>query len=407
MNKRGVFLILFLFILTGIVSGADLRGEIKGSYGEEVFNHELNVGTIQNWGFLNLEVGLTASLISPSLDLSHTINYRGKIGPLTLVRNQDHFTSKDVFRLIQKDNYAVETSSLFYLTDGIQLGLFQKIPLKNLDLVDASYLGSEFKLGTLGIRGTQLKYSGRRESGQTQVLQVENIFPHGRILAGHGWHENSSGQIVQGRIVEVEKSKGLVEGQVSWRWIDPGFVSALAKTNKITPDRQGWQQEVTFNLGKTKLVFNRRKHNNCAKDKEYNQLSFKFMSLDQKHSVLWRIEPTKAFILTAENKQYLAQLDAWNGTLRLDRQGELIFQSFRWDVERKIIRVELQSKIVLDWRTIGKYDFTQSRSYYYLSASKKTKTFDIKVELGVYDRGNLLAGFNQSPSVGITWGWKF
>ena len=56
---------------------------------------------------------------------------------------------------------------------------------------------------------------------------------------------------------------------------------------------------------------------------------------------------------------------------------------------------------------IAKYDLLQRRKHYSLLVRYRTKTTELNFELGGYDRGNLLAGFNNPPSFRISWGWKF
>src|SRR5699024_632049 len=122
----------------------------------------------------------------------------------------------------------------------------------------------------------------------------------------------------------------------------------------------GGKIELSANLPQGKIALNRRLHSNYAKNKDYNQLSWKMTSLDQKFSIKWRLEPTPAFILAGEADGVKGQFDAWNGTLRLDWQGDRLSSGFRWDVPRQIIRVELQGELLLKWRAIGKYDFAQN-----------------------------------------------
>lgn len=408
MSMRGVFFVLFLLIACSSPTDAwQVGGELVGLYGTAGIDHGLSLTAEKKWSFLTVQGGWEGEWVNLTPGLTHSLNWQVDLGPLVFSGNRAHHTSGDLFRLVHKDNFQVGSTALLFLSDGVQLGLLRRVPLKNLDHVDAWFCASTLELGPFSLQGMELQFSGYKEAGEAQVLQLQGEIENWGILAGLGWQTNSSGIESQAKVGEIRKKSGFLEGTASWQWVEPGFMSPLAKTNKYTPDRQGWKLETTANFSKFQLSFNRRRHVNVAGTKDYNQLSWLVGSLDEKVSVQWRLEPTEAFIISAKGEGVEAQFDCWNGTLRWDWQFKSGLSSLRWDLQRRIVRFEFKHKGILDWRAIAKYDFLQYRHHYFLSTSYKAKTTELRLELGSYDRGNLMAGFNNPPSLSISWGWKF
>ena len=412
MSMRGVFFVLF-FLLLCISAGEayDVRGGIQGSLGSEGVEHELSLDAKQQWSGLKIDAGWKGQWLSSSAETKHYLNWQmcfdAKHLQLIFSGNKPHYTSGALFRLVHKDNFGPDSSSFLIVSEGLKLGLLRRIPLRSLDQVDVWFYESALDLGPFSLKGMQLQYSGFKEAGAAQVLHGEGSWRDWKVLVGRGWQTNSSGVESRARLAEIRNNGDFWEVLLTYQSIDPQFSSLLAKTNKHTPDRRGWRVEAVYNSATWRLKFNRRQHSNIEGSKKCNQLSWQFSSHDKKSSMQLRLEPTPAFILRAVGEGVVAQFDAWNGAMRVDWHRDQLRYGFRWDVERGIIRFELGHQLPFEWRIIAKFDVAQRRQHYSLLASYATKTAELKLEIGSYDRGNLLAGFNNPPSYRISWGWKF
>lgn len=413
MSMRGVFVVLFsLLFLTSVGEALHVRGELQGFLGTEGVGQEMSLNATGKWPLGDVEGGWQGQWATSPQDTNYSVDWKVQLGSkeklqLIFIGNRPHYSSEDLFRLVHKDNFGQASTALLVLTDGVQLGLLRRVPLKTLDQVDAWFCQSTLDVGPLRVRGVQLHFSGFREAGEARVIHLESAWWNWNILAGMGWQIDSGGVESQGKVLEIQKKGGLWEGRLAWQTIEPQFWSLLAKTNKYTPDRQGWQVESACKFGNLEIKFNRRQHSNLTGSREYNQLSWSLATQDAGPSVEWRLEPTKAFIMSSSGQGLEAQFDVWNGTLRCDWQQDQFNYGFRCDLQRRIVRVELRYQVGVEWRMIAKYDLLQRRKHYSLLVRHRTKTTELNFELGGYDRGNLLAGFNNPPSFRISWGWKF
>ena len=412
MYMRGVFLMLFVIVTATVTGGAvEVSGEITGSYGTAGVTHIFAVEAQQKSSRLDLQWALD---IEYSLDQGSTAHSRWELQTslmrdvqLALIHNRDHYTSSDVFRLINKNNYSPESYFIGVRSSQINLGLLRKVPLKNVDVVDAVFCESVLEVGPLAMRGTQLRFAGLSESGWAGVLQAHVKLGAWEAVTGIGWQTDSKGAESQGRVFGIKGSGPGFRGNLQWQRIDPIFQSPLAKTNTYTPNRQGWQLELTSIFHRLELGLNVRRHSNLDQSREYNQLSWKLNAKDEDISLEWRMQPTPAFILRYIRGDLLLQADFINSSLRLDKKINDVDWSLRLDGVRLIGRLECKLTGKLQWRVIGKYDFLRHRAHHSLLVQHRAKNGNFKLEIGQYDRGNISAGFGNSPSFCISWGWEF
>ena len=413
MYMRGVFFVIFCLVTCAPpVQALKVSRELAGSAGAEGLSSSLRLD-LEHLSWCDLKWGLEAAF-SP--------DQPGQIGTRTrwqaqlplakhlefiLNHNLDHYTTNEIFRLINKNNFTKESYFAHLKTDQLNLGFLRTVPFKERDKVDAIFMESIFELGPLSLTGLQLRYAGRLESGTAQVLQgsVQLGFLQG--LGAMGWQTDSKGDESQGLLWELGAQLPGFTANLAGQKIDPDFLSPLAKTNRYTPDRQGWQIELTALHKDLELSWTMRRHTNSKQSKHYNQLALKLEAQSKNVSLEWRIEPTKAFIIRYALEDTLFQMDAPNSTLRTDfKLGGANF-SFRLDAKRGIVRLETKYARIFEWRLIGKYDLWRHRSFHSLLARYSGKSGHIQLEIGEYDRGNMGAGFGNPRSLCISWGWKF
>ncbi|HHY09472.1 MAG TPA: hypothetical protein GX528_02775, partial [Firmicutes bacterium] len=73
----------------------------------------------------------------------------------------------------------------------------------------------------------------------------------------------------------------------------------------------------------------------------------------------------------------------------------------------RIGRLELRFNLGLKWRLIAKRDFLKNRLNYSALAEFENKNFRFSLAVGVYDRGNIHAGFDAPRQASISWEWDF
>lgn len=411
MYRRGFFLITLLFLFTQNGLSAELDFELTGSVGTEEASHNLNIGLEKKLANLELSWGIDLAWRTNS-DFTTPTRWQIKTlfsGPIQLVatHNQDHYTSPDLFRLINKNNYYETSYFLALYTEQLQMGFLRSVPLKNIDIVDAIFLASELQLGSALLETMQLKYAGLKESGTACVLGAKFEVGNWHSEAALGLQTDSAGTESAGYVFELTRNSPCIQTEFSWQKTDPSFLSPLAKSNKYTPNRLGWQLKASSSVQELDFEFNLRRHTNLEKTRTYPQLALKIKSKLKNTSLEWRLEPTQAFILRYAEGDHLFQLDALNSILRYDTKFADVIWGFRFDATRIIARLEAKLENTLEWRLIGKYDFLGSRSHYSILACFRHENKHLQLEIGQYDRGNMAAGFNNAFSFRISWGWKF
>lgn len=412
MYTRGVFFVVFLFVCATVSAGAvDVKGEISGFLGTDGMVHALRLDLEQKLSWAEFKWGFHSEL-SSGQELGSFATWQIKIPPkgnmqLILNHNLDHYTSSDLFRLINKNNHEGASYFLGLRTKQLNVGFLRGIPLKSLDVVDAVFCETFLDIGPLSLQGLQIRYAGFKESGTAQVMQALGKGGVWEAALAMGWQSDSAALESKGFVFEVTGKGPVLRSNYVWQKIEPGFLSPLAKTNKYTPNRQGWQLELTSVLKSVELGFNLRRHTNLELTRNYNQLSFKLESKKHNTSVEWRLEPTKALVLKYSKEGTLFQIDFFNNTLRSDWQMGEIDWGLRFDGERLITRLEAKFTWGPKWRVIYKYDFRNKRSHGSLLVRKDDKNTHLQLELGQYDKGNMTSGFNNPLGVRIAWGWKF
>jgi len=328
---------------------------------------------------------------------------------LVINRNQNHFTSSDIFRLIRHNQFMEDTTFASLQTRQIYLGYLRSVPFKNLDVVDAVFVESVFDIGALSLTGLQMHFAGFSESGTAGVLQAGATFGTLKAVVAGGWQTDSRADLMEGVVLDLSHNGKVFNGRLVAQRVDPGFLSPLAKTNQFTPNRQGWQLDVSSKYKGIELGLTLRRHTDIERTREYDRLVWKLDVGDKNTSVEWRIQPTPAFVMRYSLGDTLFQMDPINSTLRTDLAlGDSLF-SFRVDALRTIARLEYKFAGNLRWRLIGKYDFQNVRSHYsvLVEHSLDEHNTHLQLEIGEYDHGNMSAGFNNPSSFRISWRWKF
>ncbi len=412
MYMRGVFFALFwVLILSTSVQGVNLNGEFSGKVSTEGVMHAMTLESQKDLARGELELGLDSQWSPGHFLRTHTKwQLKTIVWPLlqfTLSHNVDHYTSSDIFRIINKNNYTEESHFLGLETKQLKLGYLRKVPLRNRDVVDAVFAESVLELGPISLTALGHRFAGTTESGSGQVIQGESRLGSLDAIAAVGWQSNSKGEEHQGLVFELNKNGPGWNGNFVLQRVDPGFLSVLAKTNRYTPNRRGWQLQISVPQSGLDLGFNMRQLTNADRTREYHQLSFELSVKDKNVGLKWRIQPTSAFVIQHTGRDTLFQLDPLNLTLRTDlKLGETSW-SFRFDGARLIARLECKFTGSLEWRLIGKHDFLEWRSHYSLLVRGNAKNGHFQIDLGEYDRGNMASSFGKSTSFGISWGWKF
>ena len=116
-------------------------------------------------------------------------------------QNVDHYTSSELFRLINKNHRTVETAFAVLESEQSVLGFLHRVPLDSEDLVDVVFADNRFTLGDMSLRGLQLQFSGR-QSGSAAVVQAEAGMAPLAVAAAAGWMK-VQGVEHRGRVVEV------------------------------------------------------------------------------------------------------------------------------------------------------------------------------------------------------------
>ena len=416
MYMRGVFFALFcLLICSSGTQAVDYAGELTWTVGTREVSSALTLDLEKDLPWCDLTWGFDASI-----GLSQPIRPEGATRwalalPLTpqvqviVNHNQDHFTSADSFRMINKNNYGEESYFASLQTQQLRMGYVRKIPFRNKDVVDALFAESVLEVGSLSLIGMQMRFAGALESGSAGILQAEGSFGSFDVVGARGWQIDSKGEESQGSVFELKQGGSDLSATLVVQKIDPGFLSLLAKTNRYTPNRQGWQLHLSSDHDGFGLGLNVRRHRNLEETRDYNQLSWKFDFKDKCTGVEWRIQPTRAFVISYDQGDTLFQLDPLNSTLRTDFKVQDTALSFRLDAVRSIARLECRFERIFEWRFIVKYDFLLQRSHYSILAQSQSggKGNSFRLEVGQYDRGNMSSGFNNPRSFCISWGWKF
>lgn len=404
---RGVFLILIFLLSSVEVLQAQVSGTVDGFLSREEFRQEWRLDLDQSLGPIQFNMGWEG--VIGTEEHSHAPHWRLFVPidgwELDFSKNQPHFTSPDAFRLVHKNNFSQETFTATAVYGNMRMGLFQKIPSGNKGTVDAQLIQGRSNLGTVDLLGTVLTY-GTVDRSFVQVWQGEYDHKPWKGLAVWGVH-STSGEQSYAFLTDTSFANQFVDISASMQYIEPGFTSLFAKTNKYASDRKGvhWKVNVPFKgMG---LAVNRRVHSNISGTRNYNQFSVEIQSPTETSSVHWRLEPTQAFIVHFQEEHTHVQIDVVNQTIRLDwGTGELNYR-LSSDISKALVRLETKFSLWADWRLIVKRDFINNRNYFSALVRKSTQSGYLQLEWGQYDRGNIYAGFDTLPQLGISWGYKF
>ena len=409
MYMRGVFFVLFCLLLTSNVQAFEYAGELTAMMGTMGVSSALSLDLAGNLAGYDYLWGLDLDfdhLKSPLPNVATRWKYAGSILAnlqINLNHNQEHFTSGGLFRLINKNQYTAESYSVTLQSPQLSLGLLRQVPFKSRDVVDALFLESTLEVGNVSIYGLQLKYAGTRESGSAGVLQAGGKLGSFDVEAAAGWQVDLAGKESQARVFEFEGGVLGFSGRLNLQRIDPGFLSLLAKTNRYTPNRQGWELELSREYPAMEIGLNVRRHTNLDRSRNYHKLAWNVDLKDKNTSLEWRVQPTPALRMRYSLGDTLFQLDPLNATLRTDFKVYGATISLRVDALRQIGRIEYRSGETLQCRLIGKYDFLKDRFHY----SCLIKHNHLQLEIGEYDRGSLSSGFDNFTSFCISWAWRF
>lgn len=410
--RRGLFFILLcISSLTLPIRASEKTLELSGVVGNEGQSYAISFGYRQDWPIFNLELGFDG--VYNQEEVKGTVSWDLQTSnlqyiQLRAIKNRNHYTSSDAFRLINKNNFGSQTKFIALLTEQVKLCFFRQIPLKKLDVVDAILLESQFELGPAKLEAFQLTYAGHTQSGQTRVFQGKIGQGSFSLQAAQAWQIDLAGQQHLGQLFSAMYQGDVWKADFTWQKVAAGFISPLAKTNYLTPDRQGWHLKLHTYFSDLDIALNLKRQRNIEFVKEYRQTSIIVTAPEKKTSLEWRLEPTPAFILRykADQKSFV-QVDVINGLLRYDKNFAELRSSFRFDLHRWIVRFELGINLLGEWRIIAKQDLLNKRSHQFLSLTLGSNTRQLKLELGHYDRGNIAAGFDHEPRFNLAWKWLF
>jgi hypothetical protein len=408
LNMRGVFLILLCLAVSARPAAAEFSGEFKGSLGSDGVVQELSLQLEREIASLHLLAAVDCEYAwGQGLQLTPRWQVRAaKQSPWSLRagQNVDHYTSSELFRLINKNHRTVETAFAVLESEQSVLGFLHRVPLDSEDLVDVVFADNRFTLGAMSLRGLQLQFSGR-QSGSAAVVQAEAGMAPLAVAAAAGWMK-VQGVEHRGRVVEVSHESPHFQGSFTWQSVDPGFRSILAKTNRYQPNRRGWQLDLALPLGQGEVGVAMRRHTNQEGTREYNRLAWT-AKFGERFRVEWRFQPTKSLILRHTADGSLWQFDAVNYVLRHDRELGSGSWSVRGDFKRRIGRLEVQWSTGLEWRLVLKYDFLRKLAHCFLRVRYGGDNLHAQLELGHYDGGNLTSSFSRPPRLSLAWGWRF
>lgn len=409
MYMRGVFFVLLCMIVAASSCAAEWSAELSGSLGPAGFQQQLYVSFGKQVGAVDLRLGMQGDC-APGQRLQFTPTWRlevGGLGPLLLRTggNVDHYTSRELFRLISKNNHLPDTSFLILESEQLALGFFHGIPLRSEERARARFVESSFQLGPLTWRGLQLQYSSFQETGTAAVLQSGMSLGAWEAQTALGWLYGD-GVSFSGRVLELTRTGSRLSGSFTWQRVEPGFVSLLAKSNRVSPNRVGWQLDLAAALGPMEAGLVLRRQTNLEGTRQYNRTAFT-VEVGAGFSLEWRLDPTEALVLRRKTAEGLWQVDMVNQVVRLDRETERGSWSVRADVPRRIGRVEVQLEKAWAWRVVIKYDWLRQLSHCYLRLRWGGTNRYLQLELGQYDGGNLTAAFGRPPQLQLSWHWQF
>jgi len=406
---RGVFFVLFCLTVSAAASAVELSGELTGAAGPEGFNQSVYLSLHRQMDSVDLRLGVQCDYGQERiLQLTPRWQLEAQGAGLFLLRagqNVDHYTSSDLFRLINKNQRARGTSYAVVQGEQLSFGLLGQIPLRSQELADALFVESVFTVGPLAFTGLQLRFLGPRGPGAAAVLQVTGSLGAWEAAAAAGW-VYERGQECRGTVFELRKTGSGVRGGFSWQSVDPGFESLFAKSNRYTPNRVGWELNLTLPVGPLEAGMTLRRHTDAALTRRYDRLLYT-VQLGENVGLEWRLEPTRALAFRYSGDGFLWQFDAVNQVLRHDRETQGGRWSFRADGQRKIFRIELQLEKTLAWRCVFKYDFSRQLAHHFLRVRWGTANRYLQLELGEYDGGNLAAAFGQPPKLKLSWSQRF
>ncbi len=399
MSRCGVLLCLILLLNVAAARAGGLIGTVAGVADQTGLQQQLFLQYSGKKDDFALVLNSNVSLAALPLSLAWEPAWRLAYKQLAFSRNQPHFTSPDFFRLVHKNHFKAKTTVFWADTPNISAAWFGSIPFKNEDLVNGLYLQGFLKLRQLGL-GAAFLQAG---AGNFTVLEARLAEGPFKISAAAGLREKSPAAVL-----ELAYQKGKYEANLAWQHVAADFVSPFAQTNKYTPNRRGWHLKSSFPLGDVLVSLNRRRQGNLAQTTQYNQYSWKFAAAGYNTEVEWRLEPTKAFLIRYKGKGAQLEIDPLRQSGRFDSTlfARLNYR-ISFDAPRRIGRLELRFNLGLKWRLIAKRDFLKNRLNYSALAEFENKNFRFSLAVGVYDRGNIHAGFDAPRQASISWEWDF
>lgn len=404
MHIRGVFLFLiFLLFHPMQVLQAQISGAVGGFVSREQITKELRLELDQRIGSSEVCIGWEGLVgtdhTGHETDWHLSVPMQGlKIG---LSKNRPHITSQDAFRLVHENNYGQETITAVADYNNIRLGLFRNIPCQNEGTVDAQLLQGRVDHGSVSFVGTLLTCGSRIFVGQGE-------YNHKPWKGSAAWGiRYTPTEISNAFVMNAQYTGERIQIDFTAQHIEPNFTSLLAKTNKYTPDRKGVQWKVHVPLNEIDMTLNGRVHERISRTREYNQFSVELQSPSKYTSLLWRLVPTQAFVLRFQRDDTNVQCDVLNQTVRLDWVYAGLENRLSCDVSKRLARLEMKFSRCLDWRLIMKRDFIKDRNYFSLLVRREAAGSYVQLEWGEYDRGNIHAGFDTQPQLGISWGYTF
>lgn len=412
MHMRGVFLFAIIFVCCCVSAHAhEWNGVYLGRLAQDTWEQQLTFHASLSRSWLELNGG-GFFVLSPegylfTPDWHLTVSFPGRF-TMQWLKNRSHYSSQDLFGQLRSNNFSPETTALLVHSDWVRAGYLRHLPLRTGEEGDLWFYEGEFHTGPLLWRALQLQYVQTSGGGQAQSVEVLFSTDAVRTALAIGSHEWVGGA-ARAAAAQLDFERGPIYLDLHYQYVEPGYISLGAKSNRLTPDRTGWKGEVGVELPWFTASSEWRRQFNISGSRNYDRLVFGVAAPNKTVSLEFRLLPTKALAARYAKDGKLLQFDVINRTARFDSQVGSLMCGLRFDFARGIGRLELNGEVgsAFSWRGIVKNDWQNGRNYSSLLLRRQFGRASFQVELGEYDRGNMLSGFGTRPELSISWHWEF
>lgn len=366
----------------------------------------------ENWsaaGFLTVE---QEDLTLDGLVFSGRLDYDMSFGTLQLFKGRPHLTEPSVFRIVHRNNFTADTGVFLGNAGAITLGAFRKMPIKDR-LAGGSIVMGEGGFGPLELLALYLHYDTGynaaldRLHGRLWVLQGDYSGTWLNSTAAVGFLESDEDRLLQG----VSFGNQFVNGRTTYTLdlmrVEPGFESLFASTNRLTPNRQGWEFGVAHRLDRASFELRYRRHRGVEGGRLYPRFTAKAGFAALNLDVELRLQPTEALVIKWKGNRSSWQFDPIRRTFGSDWKSRGMANRLSADLSHRIFRLQTEFSLLCQWRLVYKRDFLHDRSNFSARARVPLEGGFFQLEWGEYDRGNLRAAFDRPLTWRISWECRF